>query len=131
MTDDQIIALFWARDEEAIRQTDAAYGRKLQGLAEKLLGSPQDAEECVSDAYMKAWETIPPQRPCYFFAYLAKLCRNSALDRLELQSALKRKGETVALTRELELCVPDLRHQRRLEGEELGRALNRFLEGLP
>lgn len=130
MTDAQIIALFWERSEEAICQTHAVYGRKLNGLADQILHCAQDAEESVSDTYMKAWETIPPQRPNYLFAYLAKICRNCALGFLERRSAAKRNAEIVELTREMELCIPDQSHQRRLEGEELGRLLDRFLEGL-
>ena len=75
MTDSQIIALFWERNENAIQETDAVYGRKLYAISDKILHSNQDAEESVSDTYMKAWNTIPPQRPNYFFAYLAKICR--------------------------------------------------------
>lgn len=84
----------------------------------------------MSDTYMKAWETIPPQRPNYLFAYLAKICRNCALGRLEWLSAGKRNAEIVELTREMELCIPDMAHQRKLEGEELGRLLNVFLDSL-
>ena len=60
MTDSQIIALFWDRNEDAIQETDRAYGRKLFVLSDKILHSRQDAEESVSDTYMKTWETIPP-----------------------------------------------------------------------
>ena len=62
MTDSQMIALFWDRNEDAIRETDRAYGRKLFVLSDKILHSHQDAEESVSDTYMKTWETIPPQK---------------------------------------------------------------------
>ena len=67
MTDSQIIALFWERNEDAIQETDAVYGHKLYAISDKILHSLQDAEESVSDTYMKAWETIPPQKPNYFF----------------------------------------------------------------
>ena len=89
MTDSQMIALFWDRNEDAIQETDRAYGRKLFVLSDKILHSHQDAEESVSDTYMKTWETIPPQRPVYFFAYLAKLCRNFSLARIQWQSLAK------------------------------------------
>ena len=65
MEDTNIIELYFARNEEAICQTDASYGRRLFLLAERILKDPQDAEESVSDTYMKAWETIPPKRPMY------------------------------------------------------------------
>ena len=64
MTGSQIIALFWERNENAIGETDAVYGRKLNAISDKILRSCQDAEESVSDTYMRAWETIPPQKRC-------------------------------------------------------------------
>ena len=81
----------------AIQETDRAYGRKFFVLSDKILHSHQDAEESVSDTYMKTWETIPPQRPVYFFAYLAKLCRNFSLAQLHrtrrrLQLFLEKEG---------------------------------------
>ena len=130
MTDTQIITLFWKRDEEAIRQTNAVYGHRLYIISDKILRSQQDAEESVSDTYMKAWETIPPQRPNYIFAYLAKICRNFSLLRLQWNSAAKRNAEVVCLTQEMENCIPDPSNQRRLEGEEIGQLLNRFLDSI-
>ena len=130
MTDAQIIELYWSRNEDAIRETDVVYGRKLHTLADRIVQNYEDAQECVSDTYLKTWDTIPPQRPSYFFAYIAKICRNFALGVLDWKSAAKRKGEVVALTQEMESCIPDPAHARRLEGEELGEVLNRFLETL-
>ena len=130
MTDSQIIALFWERNEDAIQETDAVYGRKLYAISDKILHSNQDAEESVSDTYMRAWDTIPPQRPSYFFAYMAKICRNCSLSRLQWNSAAKRNAEVVSLTQEMEQCIPDRSHERRLEGEEIGRVLNRFLDSI-
>ena len=130
MTDAEIIQLYWSRNEDAIRETDAVYGRKLHTLAERIVQNNEDAQECVSDTYLKTWDTIPPQRPNYFFAYIAKICRNFALGVLDFKSAAKRKGEVVALTQEMEACIPDPAHERRLEGEELGKVLNSFLETL-
>ena len=130
MTDSQIIELFWERNEAAIAQTDATYGRRLYTISDKILRSRQDAEESVNDTYMRAWETIPPQKPNYFFAYLAKLCRNFSLQRLQWNSAAKRNGEVVSLTQEMENCIPDRSYERKLEGEEIGRMLDRFLDSL-
>ena len=130
MTDSQIIALFWERNEDAIQETDAVYGRKLYAISDKILHSNQDAEESVSDTYMRAWETIPPQRPNYFFAYLAKICRNCSLSRLQWNSAAKRNAEVVSLTQEMENCIPDRSYERKLEGEEIGRVLNAFLDSI-
>ena len=130
MTDSQIIALFWDRNEDAIRETDAAYGRRLYAISNQILCQRQEAEESVSDTYMKAWETMPPQRPLYFFAYLAKICRNFSLARLQWNSAAKRSAEVVSLTQEMAECIPDRSMEQRLEREALGQLLNYFLESL-
>ena len=130
MTDAEIIQLYWSRNEDAIKETDLVYGRKLHTLADRIVQNFEDAQECVSDTYLKTWDTIPPQRPQYFFAYIAKICRNFALGVLDFKNAAKRKGEVVALTQEMEACIPDPAHERRLEGEELGKVLNSFLETL-
>ena len=130
MTDSQIVALFWERSEDAIRETDALYGRRLFAVSDQILHSRQDAEESVSDTYMTAWETIPPQRPNYFYAYLAKICRNFSLRRLQWNAAAKRNAVCVTLTQELEQCIPDPSHERRMDSEEIGRVLNQFLGSL-
>ena len=78
MEDEKIIDLYWERKDEAIMETQAAYGRQLQTIAQRIVQSYEDAEESVNDTYLAAWRTIPPKRPKYFFAYLAKICRNFA-----------------------------------------------------
>ena len=130
MRDEDIVELYWQRNENAIKETDTVYGRRLHVLSERIVNSHEDAQECVSDTYMKAWETIPPQRPNYFFAYLARICRNLSLDRLEWWNAAKRSASIDSLTQEMELCIPDHSLERKLEGEELGRVLSRFLGSL-
>ena len=92
MNDEQIIQLFFTRNEDAIRQTDDRYGAKLTRLSENIVGSREDAQECVNDTYFKAWDTIPPTKPVHFFAYLAKICRHFAFDRLDWNNAAKRKA---------------------------------------
>ena len=130
MKDDEIIALYFRRDEDAIRQTELAYGGKLYNLSYRLLWNREDAEESVSDTYMKAWDTIPPQRPVHFFAYIAKICRNLALKRVDWKNAQKRSAEIVALTQEMEGCIPDASQDARIEARELGRLLDAFLRTL-
>ena len=131
MEDTEIMDLFWARNEDAIKETDAVYGRKLNTLAKNILLSREDAEESVSDTYMETWKTIPPHRPKYFFAFLASICRHLSLNRLDWNMAAKRKAEVVSLTEEIELCIPDTSHERVMQGKELGRILDAFLESLP
>lgn len=127
MEDGKIIELYFQRDEEAIRQTEAAYGHKLYTLAYRILLSREDAEESVSDTYLKAWDSIPPTRPAYFFAYLSKICRFLCFGKLDWKNAAKRKAEIVELTAEMELCIPDLSSQLQVQSQELGRLLNDFL----
>ena len=105
MEDTEIMELFWARNEDAIKETDAVYGRKLNTLAKNILQSREDAEESVSDTYMEPWKTSPPHRPKYFFAFLASICRHLSLNRLDWNMAAKRKAEVVSLTEEMELCI--------------------------
>lgn len=131
MEDAKIIDLFWARNEDAIAETDAAYGRKLRFLANKILNNFEDAEESVSDTYMKTWEVIPPQRPVCFYAFIASICRHLSFHKVDWNRAAKRNAEVVALTDEMELCIPDTSRDRELEAKELGRVLNAFLESLP
>ena len=131
MEDAAIIELYWNRNEDAISQTDAVHGKKLHQLSFRIVEDPLDAQECVSDTYLKAWQTIPPQRPTYFFAYLAKICRFISFGILDRRDAAKRKADIVQLTAEMELCIPDRSADRKMECEELGMLLTRFLEGLP
>ena len=130
MDDKKIIELFLARNEDAIKHTDDTYGRRLFHLADNIVRNDQDAEESVNDTYMKAWNTIPPRKPQYFFAYIAKICRHFALDKLDWNNAAKRKAEIVSLTQEMELCIPDARQEWTLSGKELGRILDLFLRTL-
>lgn len=130
MEDREILALFQQRDQGAIPALEERYGARLRALAARLLGSPQDAEECVSDTYLAAWNAIPPEEPAYLFAYLAAICRNKALTHLERERAARRRGEVVALTEELESCIPDRRREQEADSRELGEALSRFLAGL-
>ena len=127
MEDNEIIQAYWNRDEQAIRETDSRYGCRLNALSFRIVNSHEDAQECVSDTFLAAWNSIPPQWPEYLFAYLAKICRNLSLSRLDWLNAAKRKAEVVTLTREMELCIPDSSNERHLEGQELGALLNRFL----
>ena len=127
MDDTQIIALFLARDENAIHETDLAYGRRLHTLANRILLSREDAEESVSDTYLETWKVIPPYRPKYFFAFLASICRHISLNRLDWKLAAKRKADVVSLAEEMELCIPDTSRDSAAEGREITRALNAFL----
>ena len=130
MEDSRIMELLFARNEQGIKHMDDTYGRRLFILADNIVRNDQDAEEAVSDTYMKAWDTIPPKKPVHLFAYLAKICRNFALKKLDWKSAAKRSAEVVSLTQEMESCIPDSTRDREMESKELGRILDTFLRTL-
>lgn len=92
MDDERILDLYWQRSEQAVAETDARYGGLLRSIAQNILRDAADAEECVSDAYLRAWTTIPPQRPNSLAAYLARIARNLSIDRLRRNGAAKRGG---------------------------------------
>ena len=127
MEDDKIIDLFWVRDQTAIEETSTKYGGRLQRVVVKILYSHEDAEESVNDTYLSSWNSIPPQRPIHFFAFLAKICRFAAYGKLDWKTAQKRRAEVVELTDELETCIPDAAAQAAFDGRELGELLNIFL----
>lgn len=131
MTDQQIINLFWNRNEDAIAATDGAYGRKLRGLSHRILQSLEDSEEVVNDTYLKTWDSIPKARPQYFYAYIAAICRNLSLNLLNWNQAAKRNAEIVSITEELERCIPDSGQERAADSQEIIQALNGFLDTLP
>ncbi len=128
MDDNKIMELYFRRDEEAITQTKECYGGRLKALAYRILHSSEDAEECENDTYMKAWASIPPQKPQHFFAYLAKICRNTALKMSEKQQAQKRSAVIVELSQELSECLPDQHALEDTAEQELGQIISTFLK---
>ena len=130
MEDTKIIELFFQRNEQAVKETDTAYGRRLYLLSNNILNNREDAEESVSDTYMETWKSIPPKRPTYFYAFLASICRNMSFNRLDWRLAAKRNAEVVSLTQELEMCIPDSRQDGEMDRRELRRVLESFLDSL-
>lgn len=107
MKDIDIIKLYFARSEKAISITAEKYGRYLMRIAENILFSSQDCEECVSDTYLKAWNSIPPATPENLPTYLGKITRNNAINRYNMNTAQKRgKGNVDVIFSELESCIP-------------------------
>ena len=90
MNDQEIIALFWARQESAISATADKYGRYCHSIAYNILYNHFDAEECVNDTYLGAWNSIPPQKPNNLSAYLGRITRNFALNRYKRNTVAKR-----------------------------------------
>ena len=127
-TEEQILELYFKRDEHAVEMTSQMYGAKLTRFADSMVAH-EDAVECVNDTYMKAWNTIPPKRPDALGAFLAVITRNLSLDKYKYKYAAKRaQGEFALLLSELEECVPDTScGSIRLEGEEISFAISDFL----
>ena len=132
MEDLQIIRLYWDRDEAAIPATAEQYGSYCTAIAGNILENREDAEECVNDAYLAAWNAMPPHRPGHLAAFLGKLVRNLALNRYKRNTAEKRGGGAVtAVLDELsELVSGTDTVEQELERRELVRAINGFLAGL-
>ena len=132
MEDKDIIGLYFERSEEAINETALKYSTLLSHIAFGILGSREDAEECVNDTYMQAWNSIPPSQPKRLSAFLGKITRNLSLNRYDLLTAKKRGGGSKELAlEELEECIPstgDL--QRQVEDAELAELINLFLDKL-
>lgn len=131
MEDKKIIDLYWIRDESAITETDKTYGKLLLVLSDRILNDQEDAEENVNDTYLRVWKSIPPQRPKYFQAFLSKICRHLAFDRLDWKQAAKRNAEVVTLSQEMEQCIPDRTMEQKLEAREIGEIIGNFLKILP
>ncbi|MCR5784145.1 MAG: sigma-70 family RNA polymerase sigma factor [Eubacterium sp.] len=91
-TDTQIIDLYWARQEAAIKETDIAYGKYLFKISYNVLLEREDSRENVNDTYFKAWNLMPPERPGILSSFLGKLCRNGAIDMYRKKHAAKRAG---------------------------------------
>lgn len=133
MEDSQIVALYWARSEQAVQATAVKYGRYCFAIAHNILSSKEDAEESVNDTYMIAWERIPPHRPSVLSTFLGKITRRVSLNRWRSNTSAKRGGGEVSLVlEELSECIPAEENVvRELEQKELTRALGRFLGALP
>lgn len=133
MTDKAIIAMFEQRNEQGIAEANRAYGGLLQTIAMHILRDSRDAEECVNDALLNAWNSIPPKKPVFFSAYLAKLTRNLALNRYAEEHTLKRGGgEIPAVLDELAECIPSQSDTEQVIGRiALTEALEKFLTTLP
>ena len=98
MDDDRIVERIWERDEAGLDAAVGKYRGYCFSIALRILGNPEDAEECVNDAFLDAWESIPPTRPQKLSAFLAAIVQRRAFDRLRKENALRRGGETEKLS---------------------------------
>ncbi len=133
MEDREIIGLYMARSDDAIRQTQKKYHKYLLKVAYNILGNRQDSEECVNDTYLAAWSSIPTQCPADLSTYLSKITRQKAIDLYRRQNSQKRRASQYALSlQELSECFTDgSTPEAALEHKALGDAISRFLENLP
>lgn len=133
MDDSCIVALYWSRDPDAIRESDRKYGAYCFSIAHRILHSNEDSEECVNETWLRAWNAIPPQRPQRLSLFLAKITRNLALDTLSARSAQKRGGGDIhLLLDELAECLSsESDPASEYEARELGQFVRRFVNHLP
>ena len=132
MEDHEIVALYWARDERALRETDTKYGAFCRAVALGLLSVREDAEECVNDAYHAAWTSMPEEKPDKLRAWLGRVVRNLSVDRWRREHRQKRCAGVETLLSELEDCVPARETvEERIEAAELGRVISAWLAALP
>lgn len=128
MEDEKILELFWTRQEEAITETDRKYGKMCSGISYNLLLNLQDAEECVNEAYLGLWNTIPPRYPEVFSAYIAKLVRNISIKRLTYLNAQRRNSGNAVSIHELEQTIPDTHSiEDHVTAEELAGSIEKYL----
>ena len=127
MDDLQIIELYFARDEHAIKETDRKYGKLCFRVAKNLLFNNEDSEECVNDTYLTVWNKIPPIRPNNFTAFICKITRNLSLKKLEISNAMKRSADAIISLSEIEATLPDHSIAPGVEDEELGKLISAFL----
>jgi RNA polymerase sigma-70 factor (ECF subfamily) len=128
LSDEQIIDLYFAREERAIAETDKKYCEYLHTVAYNILANEQDAEECLQDTYLRTWDAIPPERPSKLQYFIARITRNIAIDRYRKSTAEKRRESDTALEEFWE-CIPD--QNASVEDElALKQAIDGFLAGL-
>ena len=131
MDDNAIVSLYWERDERAIAETDSKYGRMLLALSRSVVENRQDAEECVNDAYLGAWNAIPPVKPDPLLTYICKIVRNISLNLYHRKEAAKRSSHYTIAIEEIEACIAATNAvEAEIEAVELAHIIERFLDTL-
>lgn len=133
MEDREIIQLFWERDELAVREAFRKFGSYCGSIARGILKNREDSEDCVNETLMRAWESIPPQKPPSLCAYLGRITKNIALDRIKHSAREKRGGgELTSVFEELAEIIPSaVDVESTAESKEMMSAISRFLRRLP
>ena len=131
MDDEKIIELFFNRSEQAIEEVDKKYGKTCHNISYNILHNKLDAEECVNDAYLGAWNAIPPARPNPLLTYLCKIVRNLSLKRYEFNTAIKRNSTYDVAMEELESCLSSPETvESEIALKELTHIIENFLDSL-
>ena len=133
MDDSKIVDLYWERSETAIDETAKKYSRYCHRISFNILKNNEDAEECVNDTYLRAWNAMPPNRPSILSTFLGKITRNLSFDRYKKYSAKKRGfGQVELALSELDECIPSKSNvEAEIDADILAETLNGFLEDLP
>ena len=127
--DEKIIEMFFQRSEQGIRELDVKYGKICHNLSYNIVNNRQDAEECVNDAYLGAWNAIPPVRPDPLLSYIVKIVRNISLKTYWRKEAAKRSSRYTIALEELETCIADQKTvEDEIEAKELARIIEEFLD---
>lgn len=133
MEDNKIVELYWQKNENAIKESNSKYGAYCFAIADNILHSKEDSEECVNDTWLKTWNAIPPQRPLNLQMFLAKITRNLSFNRFNARSAEKRGGgEIILVLDELAECIAcetDVANE--YEARALGLCIREFVRLLP
>lgn len=129
--DEKIIEMFFERSEQGIRELDIKYGTVCHNLSYHIVGSRQNAEECVNDAYLGVWNTIPPARPNPLLSYVLKIVRNISIKIYWRKEAAKRSGHYKIALEEIEGYIADQKTvEDEIEARELARIIEKFLDTL-
>lgn len=133
LPDEEIISLYWERQERAIDATDVKYGKYLYTIAYNILRDGLDSEECLNDTYLGTWNSIPPNKPNALRAFLSKIIRNIALGRLRKRTARRRiPSEIIVSLEELDECMfMEADENEKYMIQNLSRVLNEYLHSLP
>ncbi len=131
MDDAKIIELFWNRNDSAISETSIKYGQTLKHISFGILLNNEDSEECVNDAFLKAWNSIPPQKPNSLIAYLGRITRNISINRWYENRAKKRSRDDELISELLD-CIPSSQTvESEIETSELTELIVKWLNSLP
>ena len=131
MTDERIIELFFARSERGIEELNTKYGATCHRIAQNILGNKEDAEECVNDAYLGVWNSIPPKKPNLLSAFLFKILRNLSITRYHANTAQKRNSfYDIALDELEETISTEESVEKECSQKELTNAIEGFLDTL-